>query len=98
MPKTESLGTISSTVLVAQQILQKEALDAFVNALNARHPCKGGGGSELRGAGGAIVHLDTLALEEGIHQLQAPFHASRLDIRICRHGFMQLIHLAHWQR
>ena len=52
MPKTESLGTISSTVLVAQQILQKEALDAFVNALNARHPCEGGGGGELRGAGG----------------------------------------------
>ena len=98
MPKTESLGTISSTVLVAQQILQKEALDAFVNALRGAGVGGVGGVGGGGGVGGANVHLDTLALEEGIHQLQAPFHASRLDIRICRHGFMQLIHLAHWQR
>ncbi len=47
--------------------------------------------------GGQNVHLDTLALEQGIHQLKAPFHASGLDIGIRRHGFVQLIHLAHWQ-
>jgi len=39
-------------------------------------------GPEREGEGGGGVHLDTLALEEGIHQLQAPFHASGLDIRI----------------
>ena len=43
-------------------------------------------------------HLDTLGLEEGIYQLEAPLHAARLDIRVASQSLLQLIHLAHRQR
>lgn len=43
-------------------------------------------------------HLDTLGLEEGVYELEAPLHAAGLDIRVGCQSLLQLIHLTHRQR
>ncbi len=72
MPKVGSVETCCSFDLVAQQILQEKAPKSFYQCFEWRATGEGLGGGE------GNVYLDPLALEEGIHQFKAPFHASGL--------------------